>query len=82
MTRADLAARLEFYASQVRDIPGVCRRNPHAFVETKLDLASAMLAEAKELRTVPQAKVIDLSAIRPGTRTVGRREVVVERRRA
>ena len=81
MTRADLAARLEFYAGQVREIPGVSRRNPHAFVETKLDLASAMLAEAKELRTTAPSKP-DLATIRPGTRTIGRREVVVERRRA
>ena len=79
MTGVDVAELLERYAVQVNELPGVSRTNPHAFAEAKSELAGMMRSRAKELRTVirtsPPALV---GAIRPGVRTIGRREVRVE----
>ena len=86
MTRVEFADRLEHYASQVREIRGVGRSGPHAFVEDKSEIIAAMMTEARELRAVATLATGGfVSAIQPGIRTIGsgsaRREVRVETRR-
>lgn len=83
MTPHDVAEILERYASKVTRIPGVSRTNPHAFAEAKSELAGEMTAEARQLRTVPRVPSTPGThgVIRPGVRTIGRREVRVETRR-
>ena len=81
MIAHEVADLLERYASQVTKLPGVSRTRPYAFAEAKSELAGAMIAEARRLRTVPRAPMRP-GLIVPGTITVGRREIRVERRRA
>ena len=82
MTRIDLADRLEHFAARVRSIRPADHRNPHAFVEDKSEVIGELMAEARELRTVVVVPIAR-PAIRPGVRTIGRRDVaVVVRRRA
>lgn len=81
MTDPEVAALLERFASQVIELPGVSRTNPHAFAEAKSELAGDMAALAKRLRTKSRQPAIARSAIVPGTITVGRREIRVETRR-
>ena len=82
MSAAELDRALQRLEDQSTRLRAVSRHNPHVFLEDKQELTRAI----RELRTVvkaPVARVLpDLAAIRPGTRTIGRREVVVERRRA
>ena len=80
MTRLEVAAILERYASKVIRIPGVSRTNPHAFAESKSELAGEMLAQARALRTEVKAPN-DPSAIRPGVRIIRGRSIQVEARR-
>ena len=82
MTRAEFADRLEHYANEVRRIRGVGRSGPHAFVEDKSEIISAMTAEARELRAIamPTMPTIQVATITPGARSIGRREVQVVRR--
>ena len=81
----DIAAMLEQFAHDVGRIRGVCRHNPHAFVEDKSEIVGALLKKARELRTVPVVRKA-LPVLRPGAIDVGRRSVRVEvrggRRRA
>ncbi len=82
ISAAELDQALKRLEDQSDRLRPVCRRNPDAWIEDKQELTRAI----RELRTVvkaPVARVLpDLAAIRPGVRTIGRREVVVERRRA
>ena len=83
-TRAEFAEVLERFASEVIQLPGVSRVNPHVFAERKDELMKAMMAQARELRTrdprgMPQP-AIDVGTIAPGLRRIGDREVPVERR--
>ena len=82
MTRAEFAERLEHYANEVLRIRGVGRGGPHAFVEDKSEIISAMIAEARKLRAiaVPPAPTIQVATITPGVRSIKRREVQVVRR--
>ena len=82
MIDIEVADLLEHYASQVSRLPGVSRTRPHAFAEAKSELAGAMIAEARRLRTVARGPSKPPGVIVPGTIAVGRREVRVERRRA
>ena len=77
----EVATLLERYASQVTELPGVSRTNPHAFAEAKSELAGAMRADAKILRTASRKTGAKPGAIVPGTITVGRHEIRVETRR-
>ena len=82
ISAAELDRELAGLRDQARRLRPVCRRNPDAWLEDKQELVKAiddLRAKAKG----PVAHILpDLSAIRPGTRVIGRREVVVERRRA
>ena len=80
MTRAEFAERLEHYAGMVREIRGVGRGGPHAFVEDKSEIISAMTAEAREMRAIAVPPAPKVATIAPGARTIGRREVQVVRR--
>ncbi len=86
--RAEFADVLERFASQVIELRGVSRTRPHLFAEGKDELAKAMQRAAAAYRlAMPRIATIatDAASIKPGTRRVGQREVVVEvrgRRRA
>ncbi len=84
MTPHELASRLEHFASRVRAIRPVDHRRPDIFFEDRSEVIAEMLAEAREMRTVPTMRK-PLPVLRPGTIQVGRRSVAVEvrgRRRA
>lgn len=82
MTRAEFAERLEFYAGKIREIRGVGRNGPHAFVEDKSEIISAMTTEAREMRAIAATPAVTskVATISPGARMIGRREVQVVRR--
>ncbi len=81
MIADEVVALIEEFASQVTKLPGVSRTNPHAFAEAKSELAGAMIAKAKQLRTVPRAPGKPVGAIALGVRMIGKREVAVVTRR-
>ncbi len=81
MTRHEVAELLERIATEVEQLPGVSRINPHVFADAKSELAGGLRAEAREYRTEPPIRPTP-AAFQPGARVIGGRKVVVERRRA
>ena len=76
MTRIEVAELIERIASRVEHLPGVSRRNPHVFAESKFQLVDELRLEAKDFRTVPARDLC--GPIRPGTRLIAGRRVVVD----
>ena len=77
----EIAELLEGFATDVEQLPGVSRTNPHIFGEQKSELAHKLRIKAKTFRTTPRIAPPAPLAIKPGTITVGRREIRVETRR-
>ncbi len=80
ISAAELDQALQRLETQSTRLRPVCRRDPHAWLEDKQELTRAIRELRAEVRA-PVARVLpDPAAIRPGVRTIGRREVAVERR--
>ena len=81
LTHVEFADELEELAGLVVRLPGVSRRNPHAFAEAKSELAGRIRSRASELRAGIAARQ-NAATIIPGPRVIDRRRVLVEVRRS
>ena len=77
MTPHEMAARLEHFARRVRSIRPADHRRPDIFFEDQSEVAAELMAEARELRTVPSLPAAK-PAIVAGTREIRDRRVHVE----
>lgn len=83
MDRDAVAQLFEQIGTAIEQLPGVSRRNPHAFAEAKSELAGKARRIARELQVAGPASDLAAAAaaILPGQRVIAGRRVSVETRR-